>query len=147
MQNRGCGFVIEKGHPNCVDGGKRPYHTIIPGFVTQNDQPLMSFGVMGGNMQPQGHVQMMVRIFDYGQNPQAACDAPRWMLNQDSSVNFEYGISSHVIEELRKRGHKITPPLHHALHGDFGGAQLIYRLEDGYCAASDPRKDGQALGF
>jgi len=147
MQNRGCGFSMEKGHPNCVDGGKRPYHTIIPGFVTQNDQPLMSFGVMGGHMQPQGHVQMMVRIFDYKQNPQTACDAPRWMLNQDASISFEYGVSSHVIEDLRKRGHKITPPLYHALHGDFGGAQLIYCLEDGYCAASDPRKDGQALGF
>jgi len=147
MQNRGCGFIVEKGHPNCVDGGKRPYHTIIPGFVTQNDQPLMSFGVMGGHMQPQGHVQMMVRIFDYGQNPQAACDAPRWMLNRDSSVSLEYGVSSHVIEDLRERGHKITPTPHHALHGEFGGAQLIYCLEDGYCAASDPRKDGQALGF
>jgi gamma-glutamyltranspeptidase/glutathione hydrolase len=147
MQNRGCGFVIEEGHPNCVDGGKRPYHTIIPGFVTHNNQPLMSFGVMGGHMQPQGHVQMMVRIFDYDQNPQTACDAPRWMLNQDSSVSLEYGVSSHVIEDLRERGHKILPTPHHALHGDFGGAQLIYCLEDGYCAASDPRKDGQALGF
>ena len=107
----------------------------------------MSFGVMGGHMQPQGHVQMMVRIFDYDQNPQTACDAPRWMLNQDSSVSLEYGVSSHVIEDLRKRGHKITPTPHHALHGDFGGAQLIYCLEDGYCAASDPRKDGQALGY
>ena len=76
LQNRGCGFVIEPGHPNCVEGGKRPFHTIIPGFVTRDNQALMSFGVMGGNMQPQGHVQMMVRIFDYIQNPQTACDAP-----------------------------------------------------------------------
>ena len=147
MQNRGCGFAIEEGHPNCVDGGKRPYHTIIPGFVTHNDRPLMSFGVMGGHMQPQGHVQMMVRIFDYGQNPQTACDAPRWMVNQDSSVSLEFGFSSDVIEELRKRGHKILPSSHPSLSGDFGGAQLIFCLDDGYCAASDPRKDGQALGF
>jgi len=147
MQNRGCGFALRKEHPNCVDGGKRPYHTIIPGFVTHNDRPLMSFGVMGGHMQPQGHVQMMVRIFDYGQNPQTACDAPRWMLNQDSSVSLEYGVSSHVIEELKNKGHRILPTSHHALHGDFGGAQLIFRLKDGYCAASDPRKDGQALGY
>ena len=147
MQNRACGFVIEKGHPNCVDGGKRPYHTIIPGFVTQNHQPLMSFGVMGGHMQAQGHVQMMVRMFDYDQNPQTACDAPRWMVNQDSSVSLEYGVSSDVIEELEHRGHIIMPTPYPGLHGEFGGAQLIYCLEDGYCAASDPRKDGQALGF
>ena len=72
LQNRGYGFVLEQGHPNCVDGAKRPFQTIIPGFVTRNDRALMSFGVMGGDMQPQGHVQMMVRIFDYGQNPQSA---------------------------------------------------------------------------
>ena len=147
MQNRGCGFVIEEGHPNCVDGGKRPYHTIIPGFVTHNDRPLMSFGVMGGHMQPQGHVQMIVRIFDYGQNPQTACDAPRWMVNQDLSVSLESGFSSDVIEDLRDRGHNVLPTSHDTFNGDFGGAQLIFCLEDGYCAASDSRKDGQAFGF
>ncbi len=77
LQNRGLGFTLESGHPNQVGGGKRPFHTIIPGFVTRQGQPLMSFGVMGAHMQPQGHVQMVVRVFDYGQNPQAACDAPR----------------------------------------------------------------------
>ena len=147
MQNRGFGFVLEEGHPNCVGGGKRPYHTIIPGFVTHNDRPLMSFGVMGGHMQAQGHVQMIVRIFDYGQNPQTACDAPRWMVNQDLSVSLESGFSSDVIEELRNRGHKILPMPHHFSNADFGGAQLIFCLDDGYCAASDARKDGQALGF
>ena len=147
MQNRGCGFVLEKGHPNCVDGAKRPYHTIIPGFVTRNDRPLMSFGVMGGHMQPQGHLQMMVRMFDYGQNPQTACDAPRWMVNQDSSIGVESGFSVDVIEELRRRGHQVIPAAHLSLDGEFGGAQIIYCLEDGYCAASDPRKDGQALGY
>ena len=147
MQNRGCGFVIEQGHPNCVDGGKRPYHTTIPGFVTQNDQALMSFGVMGGHMQPQGHVQMMVRIFDYGQNPQAACDAPRWIVNRDLSINLETGFPPGVISELKKRGHSILPGAPTFLSGGLGGAQLIFCLEDGYCAASDPRKDGQALGF
>jgi len=147
MQNRGCGFVIEEGHPNAVDGGKRPYHTIIPGFVTQNDRPLMSFGVMGGHMQAQGHVQMMVRIFDYGQNPQTACDAPRWIVNRDFSISLEAGFSPAVIGELKKRGHNIWPAAPTFLSGGLGGAQLIYCLEDGYCAASDPRKDGQALGF
>jgi gamma-glutamyltranspeptidase/glutathione hydrolase len=147
LQNRGCGFVLEKGHPNCVAGGKRPFHTIIPGFVTQNGRPLMSFGVMGGHMQAQGHVQMMVRIFDYGQNPQAACDAPRWIVNHDFSIGLEPGFSPDLIKELKGRGHNIISNGYTSFSGVFGGAQLIFCLEDGYCAASDPRKDGQALGF
>ena len=147
MQNRGCGFVVDEGHPNCVDGGKRPYHTIIPGFVTQNDRPLMSFGVMGGHMQAQGHVQMMIRIFDYAQNPQAACDAPRWIVDHDFSISLETGFSPAVIRELAKRGHNILSNAPTFLAGGLGGAQLAFCLEDGYCAASDPRKDGQAVGF
>ena len=147
MQNRGCGFVIEEGHPNCVAGGKRPYHTIIPGFVTRDDRPLMSFGVMGGHMQTQGHVQMMVRIFDHNQNPQAACDAPRWIVNRDFSINLEAGFSPDVISEMKKRGHNILPEAPSFLSGGLGGAQLIFCLGDGYCAASDPRKDGLAVGF
>jgi gamma-glutamyltranspeptidase/glutathione hydrolase len=107
----------------------------------------MSFGVMGGHMQPQGHVQMMVRIFDYGQNPQAACDAPRWIVNRDYSIGFEPGFSPSLINELKARGHNIISNEHTSHFGEFGGAQLILCLEDGYCAASDPRKDGQALGF
>ena len=144
MQNRGLGFVLTPGHPNCVAGGKRPYHTIIPGFVTRDNQPLMSFGVMGGSMQPQGHVQMMVRIFGYGQNPQAACDAPRWHVDENFNLALEDGFSSQVVEELAQRGHHIieNPPTHL-----FGGAQVIHRLEKGYCAASDLRKDGQAVGY
>jgi gamma-glutamyltranspeptidase/glutathione hydrolase len=144
MQNRGLGFVLTPGHPNCVAGGKRPYHTIIPGFVTREKQPLISFGVMGGSMQPQGHLQMMVRIFDYGQNPQAACDAPRWHVDENFNLALEAGFSSRVVSELKRRGHRIvkTPPTHL-----FGGAQVIHRLENGYCAASDPRKDGQAIGY
>ncbi len=144
MQNRGLGFVLTPGHPNCVAGGKRPYHTIIPGFVTRENQPLISFGVMGGSMQPQGHLQMMVRIFGYGQNPQAACDAPRWHVDEKFNLSLEAGFSSRVVSELEKRGHSIlkNPPTHM-----FGGAQVIHRLENGYCAASDPRKDGQAVGY
>lgn len=144
LQNRGCGFVLEAGHPNCVAGGKRPYHTIIPGFVTRQGSPLMSFGVMGAHMQPQGHVQMMVRIFDYAQNPQTACDAPRWHVAPDGSVALEAGISSEVIHQLKQKGHQVIANAPASL---FGGGQLIYRQEAGYIAASDARKDGQAVGF
>jgi gamma-glutamyltranspeptidase/glutathione hydrolase len=104
----------------------------------------MSFGVMGAHMQPQGHVQMMVRIFDHGQNPQAACDAPRWHVAPDGGVELETGFSPAVAEELRKRGHPVGTRAPASL---FGGGQLIYRLADGYAAASDMRKDGQAVGF
>ncbi len=145
LQNRGYGFTLEKGHPNFVGGGKRPYHTIIPGFVTRNGAPVMSFGVMGGHMQPQGHVQMMTRIFDYGQNPQAAADAPRWHVCKDMSVALEAGgFDPSVVDGLRRRGHRV-------MVGDpewgYGGAQLILKMGEGYCAASDPRKDGQAAGY
>ena len=99
---------------------------------------------MGGHMQTQGHVQMMVRIFSYGQNPQTASDAPRWRVLDGKQIAFERGVSPAVLEELEHRGHKITPNAPETL---FGGAQLIYRLADGYCAASDHRKDGQAVGY
>jgi len=144
MQNRGNGFTLESGHPNEVAGGKRPYHTIIPGFVTQNGKPTMSFGVMGGHMQAQGHLQMMVRMFDYNQNPQAASDAPRWHLMEDGTVALEAGVKVAVAEELKRKGHEIV--LHEPEHV-FGGAQLIARLDDGYCGGSDHRKEGLATGY
>jgi gamma-glutamyltranspeptidase/glutathione hydrolase len=144
MQNRGCGFVLKPDHPNRVDGHKRPFHTIIPGFVTQHNQARMSFGVMGGSMQAQGHVQMMVRIFDYGQNPQTASDAPRWHVDENFEVSVETGVAADTIADLKARGQVIieNAPTH-----VFGGAQLIHRLKDGYCAASDHRKDGAAVGY
>jgi gamma-glutamyltranspeptidase/glutathione hydrolase len=144
MQNRGYGFTLEREHPNRVDGGKRPYHTIIPGFVTGDGLPVMSFGVMGGHMQPQGHVQMMTRIIDYRQNPQTASDAPRWCLLEDMRVAVEPGFSTEVLKELSDRGHDIVTDLPEFT---FGGAQLICRMDDHYIAASDHRKDGMAIGF
>ena len=143
MQNRGAGFTLERGHPNEVSSRKRPFHTIIPGFVTQRGRPLMSFGVMGASMQPQGHVQMMTRLFDYGQNPQAASDAPRWRVTGGMGLLLERGISPDVADDLKSRGHDVTV----ADFPFFGGAQLICKLDDGYVAASDHRKDGQAVGF
>jgi len=144
MQSRGMGFSLAEGHPNRVGGGKRPYHTIIPAFVTRDGEPVLSFGVMGGNMQPQGHLQVVARIFGYGQNPQAASDAPRWYLHEDFRLALEAGFPQAVADELARRGHRIDTAEPRA---SFGGAQLVLRLEDGYCAASDHRKDGQAVGY
>jgi gamma-glutamyltranspeptidase / glutathione hydrolase len=145
LNNRAHGFSLERGHANEVGPSKRPFNTIIPGFLTRNGQPVMSFGVMGGNMQAQGHLQMVTRLVDYGQNPQACSDAPRWIVNTDYTVSFEDRFSPAVLEELARRGHRIVGtdvPMF-----GFGGAQLIHRLDDGYCAASDHRKDGCAIGF
>jgi gamma-glutamyltranspeptidase/glutathione hydrolase len=145
LQNRGGTFVLTPGHPNCVGPKKRPYQTIIPGFVTKDGMPVMSFGVMGGTMQPQGHAQVMVRIADYGQSPQAASDGPRYRLVQGMDVNVEGGFAPAVLDELKRRGHKIVELAEGYM--DFGSAQLIWKLDGGYFVASDPRRDGQAVGF
>lgn len=143
LQDRGNGFNLIEGHPNQVGPEKRPYHTIIPAFVTKNGEPLMSFGVMGGSMQPQGHAQMIVRIFEYTQNPQAAIDAPRWRLMQGLQVNLEPGFNKDTQEQLKHMGHQV----YKGHYFEFGGGQIIYKLSSGYLAASDPRKDGQAVGY
>jgi gamma-glutamyltranspeptidase/glutathione hydrolase len=145
LHNRGRAFGLKADHPNRVGPGKRPFHTILPGFVTRGGKALMSFGVMGAAMQPQGHVQMMVRIFDYGQNPQAACDAPRWRVMDGLNVWVEPGWPEQTLEGLRRRGHRLALAKPPSL--DFGAAQIIYRVEGGYLAASEPRRDGQAVGF
>ena len=146
LQNRGAGFVLSPGHPNRVAGGKRPFHTIIPGFLTQEGEALASFGVMGGPMQAQGHVQMVVRLLDYRQDPQAAADAPRWQVLQGADVAIEEGYDPGVLSELESRGHVLRRS---GMGEDFafGGAQLVLRGEAGYVAASDPRKEGQAVGY
>ncbi len=146
LNNRGSGFSLQPGHPNRVAGGKLPFHTIIPGFLTQDGAAAMSFGVMGANMQPQGQVQLVVRIVDYGQNVQAACDAPRWKITEDQQgLMVEPGFDEAVLQDLAGRGHRITrAPL---TSTDFGAAQAIWRLDDGYAAASERRRDGQAVGF
>ena len=119
LQNRGADFVADQGHPNQVGPNKRPYHTIIPGFVTKDGAPVMSFGVMGGPMQPQGHVQVMVRIADYGQNPQAACDGPRFRWVHGLQVSCENGFPATTLDELRRRGHDLI---------DHGGLQPVRQL-------------------
>ena len=146
LQNRGAGFSLDPHHPNVVAGGKRPFHTIIPAFLTQGGSALMGLGVMGGPMQPQGHLQLALRTAMWHQNPQAAIDAPRWRWMGGRTVAVEPGIPSNTRQALEGLGHEIVrdqPDLEFA----FGGAQAIYRSDDGYIAGSDPRKDGQAVAF
>lgn len=150
MQNRGCCFTLEEGHPNQVGPRKRPYHTIIPAFVTKRDangheMPVMSFGVMGGFMQPQGHAQVLLRIVDYGQNPQAALDAPRWQVTEGRSVSIEPGFPEEVYAGLESLGHDVDRA--RARTVSHGRGQILWKLEGGYLAASDLRSDGQAVGF
>ena len=144
LQNRGSGFSLQPGHPNEVGPNKRPFHTIIPGFVTQQGAPQMAFGVMGGHMQAQGHIQMVSRVFDHEQNPQAASDAPRWIVNPDFSVGLESTMPQSILEDLAGRGHQVA---YDRNTNTFGGAQLILRTQDGYVAGSDHRKEGCAAGY
>jgi gamma-glutamyltranspeptidase / glutathione hydrolase len=144
LHNRGANFVVTPGHPNQVGPQKRPYHTIIPGFVTKQDVPVTTLGVMGGPMQPQGHLQVMVRIADYGQNPQAACDGPRFRWVQGLQVTVEDGFPADTLNDLRGRGHDLVSV---GDYNAFGACQAIWRMEDGYLGVSDPRRDGQAAGF
>jgi len=145
LQNRGFGFSLRPGHVNIVAPRKRPFHTIIPGFLTRDGQPQMSFGVMGGSMQAQGHAQVMVRMVDYRQNPQATADAPRWRLDAGLKVGVESAMPTEAVNALRQRGHDM--PQADRWSTDFGRAQLIYRMEHGYLAASEWRTDGQAVGY
>ncbi len=152
LQNRGFGFSTDpKGlNPaNLVAPGKRPFQTIIPAFLTQNGQPVMSYGVMGGNMQPQGHMQTLVRMLDYGQNPQTACDAPRWRYNEGMSINAEANMDANTVQGLNDLGHELE--VINDSYQDFGAGQFIWRMGnpkvEGYVAASDPRRDGLAAGF
>ena len=149
LQNRGHGFSLNPASPNVVAPGKRPFHTIIPAFLTKDGQPQMSFGVMGGNMQPQGHMQILVRMLDYQQGPQAACDAPRWRFNAGLEINVEASMAGATVQGLSERGHHME--VINDSYQDFGAGQFIWRAGEpgsqGYVAASDPRRDGQAVGF
>ena len=152
LQNRGHAFELnEQGaNPdNIVAPGKRPFHTIIPAFLTKDGQAVMSFGVMGANMQPQGHLQTLVRMLDYGQNPQAACDAPRWRYNQGMEINVESNFNPQALAALKAKGHQVA--VINDSYQDFGAGQFIWRAGDpkveGYIAASDARRDGLAAGF
>jgi gamma-glutamyltranspeptidase/glutathione hydrolase len=148
LQNRGHAFGLQPG-ANQVAPGKRPFHTIIPAFVSKDGQPVMSYGVMGANMQPQGHMQTLVRMLDYRQSPQVACDAPRWRYNAGLEINVESSMDGTTVQGLAARGHRME--VINDSYQDFGAGQFIWRAGDpqvqGYIAASDARRDGQAVGF
>ena len=141
LHNRGAGFTLEQGHPNRIAARKRPFHTIIPAFVTRDGQPWLSYGVMGGAMQPQGHVQVLLNIVEFGMDVQEAIDAARFRHFSGLTVAVE-NLDPEVAERLEDLGHE----LREAGGGSFGGGQAILRLARGWAAGSDPRKDGMAAG-
>ena len=159
LQNRGALFSLDPSHPNALEGGKRPYHTIIPGMITRDGELYASFGIMGGFVQPQAHLQVLSNLVDLGMNPQQALDMSRFRLNADigkgvgaedagGEVLLEEGFSPEVVAALKEKGHQLT-----LLSGQkrllFGGGQMIWRdLSSGVLiAGSDPRKDGCATGY
>lgn len=145
LHNRGCGFSLVPGHPNEIGPGKRPFHTIIPGMVIEDGDLRLSFGVMGGSFQPQGHVQLLTGLRDFGLGLQEAIDVPRWRHTEGLEVLLEHGTPAAVRTALTERGHQVRPAGGH----HFGGAQAILRDEvtGTWVGASDPRKDGIALGY
>jgi gamma-glutamyltranspeptidase/glutathione hydrolase len=155
LQDRGELFSLEEGHANSFEPGKRPFQTIIPAFVTKDGKPWLSFGVMGGGMQPQAHVQILVNLIDFGMNLQEAGDAPRLRHEKSSQPTgekmhdggvlvLESGFANQVVQDLIERGHKITSSV-----DGFGGYQAILRDEENgtYIGASESRKDGHAAGY
>lgn len=145
LQNRGNNFSLDPAHPNCLAPGKKPYHTIIPGFLTKDGEAVCAFGVVGGFMQPQGHVQMVTNAVDFHLNPQAALDAPRWQWIADKTVELEPTVAPHIAEGLQQRGHDVR----YALNGSsFGRGQIIWRQPHGVLVgASEPRTDGQVAAW
>jgi gamma-glutamyltranspeptidase/glutathione hydrolase len=156
LQNRGACFSLKAGHPNRLEPGKRPFHTIIPAFLTKDGVPLMAFGLMGGDMQPQGHAQVLVNIIDFGMNLQEAGDAIRFHHDDSSEpmgtvmkaggiLHIEDGLPAALLEDLARRGHVMKPePV-----GNYGGYQAIWRdpATGIYSGATEKRKDGVALGY
>ncbi len=144
LQNRGHNFSCDPAHPNALAPGKRPYHTIIPGFLTRAGQPVGPFGVMGGFMQPQGHLQVLVNTLDYGMDPQQALDAPRWQWTGGREVQLEMAFGQHLALALQDLGHQVLVT---AQSGGFGRGQIIWRQGKALVAGSEGRTDGQAAGY
>ncbi|WP_027349800.1 gamma-glutamyltransferase family protein [Halotalea alkalilenta] len=140
LHNRGHGFVLDPDHPNALAPGKKPFHTIIPGFITRGDQAFGPFGVMGGFMQPQGHMQVAMNLIDFRLNPQAALDAPRWQWLGGKRVAIEHGYPRHLLLELQARGHQIESAFDST---SFGRGQVILRdpVTGVLCGGTEPRTD------
>jgi gamma-glutamyltranspeptidase/glutathione hydrolase len=146
LHNRGAGFTLEEGHPNTIEPGKRPFHTIIPSFVTREteagEEPWLSFGVMGGSFQPQGHVQLLLNLVVFDMDLQEAIDAARIAHASGLRITLEPPIPDDVRARLEAMGHEIG----NAGRLSYGGAQAVMKLPRGWAAGSDPRKDGHAAG-
>ncbi len=156
FQDRGEQFVLKPGHPNSFEPGKRPFHTIIPAFVTKDGKPWLSYGVMGGAMQPQGHAQIILNLIDFGMNLQEAGDAPRiqhdgstdpagqaTVMSDGGEVDLETGFPYATVRELMRKGHSVR-----FAHGPYGGYQAIMvNPQGGWIGASESRKDGHAAGY
>jgi gamma-glutamyltranspeptidase/glutathione hydrolase len=165
LHSRAAGFSLDPGHPNVIAPGKRPFHTLAPSFLSRGGKAIGPFGIMGGPVQPQGHVQFIVHHVDHGMNPQAIVDAPRFQWLNGTRVEVELGFPAEAMQGLLARGHEVYPCVEFAAlppqlvpgtlgggallrSGDFGKAQMIQRLDNGaYVAASDGRADGCAVGY
>lgn len=145
LQDRGANFSLDENHDNCLAPRKRTYHTIIPGFLTKEGRVVGPFGVMGGFMQPQGHLQVITNTLDFGMNPQEALDCPRWQWVGGKSFQVERGFDPYLVEQLRKRGHDII--IKDDLQG-FGRGEMIWRNEEGVLmGATEPRADGTVAAW
>ncbi len=145
LQNRGHTFSLDPSHSNCLKPGKRTYHTIIPGFLTRQEEAVGPFGVMGGYMQPQGHLQVMMNTLDFDLNPQAALDAPRWRWDEEKKVYLEKKFPHHIGKALSRKGHQINYSLH---SGSYGRGQIIWKLKNGvYAGGTEPRTDGHVASW
>jgi gamma-glutamyltranspeptidase/glutathione hydrolase len=146
LQNRGADFSLDPNNINHLAGGKKTYHTIIPGFLTKNNKAIGPFGVMGGYMQPQGHLQVIMNSIDFDLNPQAALDAPRWQWVGGRTFEVERGFPMHLVEALERKGHKISIQPNEMM---FGRGQIIWRnSENGVLAGGcEPRTDSSIASF
>ena len=138
MQNRGHTFSLDEAHHNCLEPRKRTYHTIIPGFLMKDGKAIGPFGVMGGFMQPQGHLQVLMNMIDFKMNPQAALDAPRFRWDEKLKVSVENTFDTYIAQKLSALGHQVVIDLH---SGGFGRGQIIQKLKDGYIAGTETRCD------
>lgn len=145
LHNRGNNFVLDEGHCNCIAGGKRPYHTIIPGFLSKDGEAIGPFGVMGAFMQPQGHMQVVMNTIDFELNPQQALDAPRWQWVGEKNIEVEPNFPAHIVDELKARGHevRVQPEI-----DTFGRGQIIWKTKEGtLCGGTEPRTDGMIAAW